>query len=121
MRRRIGRYRYRIWCSLAPPCHHRPGRDHNTVILRRIWNLEDRLRKGRGGKCPTRMRIRRGRRTAYQPPRRVGRTPPLSTLDRLPTSSIQWNAEEPAQDALAAKDFKKWRAATGWNAADVCD
>jgi len=53
--------------------------------------------------------------------RRVGWTTPLSTLDRLPTSSVQWNAEEPAQDALAAKDFKKWRAATGWNAADVCD
>jgi hypothetical protein len=35
------------------------------------------------------------------------------SLDRIPTSSVQWNKEEPAQVALAAKDFKKWR--TAWD------
>lgn len=33
------------------------------------------------------------------------------SLDRIPTSSVQWNKEEAAQVALAPKDFKKWRAA----------
>src|SRR5260370_607209 len=35
------------------------------------------------------------------------------SLDRLPTSSVHWNKEEPAQVALAPKDFKKWR--TAWD------
>jgi hypothetical protein len=35
------------------------------------------------------------------------------TLDRIPTSSVQWNKEEAAQVALAPKDFKKWR--TAWD------
>jgi Phage integrase family/Arm DNA-binding domain len=35
------------------------------------------------------------------------------SLDRIPTSSVQWNKEEPAQVALAPKDFKKWR--TAWD------
>jgi hypothetical protein len=35
------------------------------------------------------------------------------SLDRIPTSSVVWNKEEPAQIALAPKDFKKWR--TAWN------
>jgi hypothetical protein len=33
------------------------------------------------------------------------------SLDRIPTSSVQWNEEKPSQVALAPKDFKKWRAA----------
>ena len=35
------------------------------------------------------------------------------SLDRIPTSSVQWNKEEAAQVALAPKNFKKWR--TAWN------
>jgi integrase len=35
------------------------------------------------------------------------------SLDRIPTSSVQWNKETPAQVALAPKDFKKWR--TAWD------
>lgn len=35
------------------------------------------------------------------------------SLDRIPTSSVQWNKEEAAQVALAPKDFKKWR--TAWD------
>jgi hypothetical protein len=35
------------------------------------------------------------------------------SLDRIPTSSVQWNKEEAAQVALAPKDFKKWRTAWG--------
>jgi hypothetical protein len=35
------------------------------------------------------------------------------SLDRMPTSSVQWNTEEPSQHALAPKDFKKWR--TAWD------
>jgi integrase len=31
--------------------------------------------------------------------------------DRLPTSAVQWNAEEPSQHALAPKDFPAWRKA----------
>jgi integrase len=35
------------------------------------------------------------------------------SLDRIPTSSVQWNKETPAQVALAPKDFKKWK--TAWD------
>jgi integrase len=42
--------------------------------------------------------------------RRAARDVTLS-LERLPTSSVQWNKEEASQVALAAKDFPKWRAA----------
>jgi len=42
--------------------------------------------------------------------RRAARDVTLS-LDRLPTSSVQWNKEEPVQHALASRDFAKWRAA----------
>ncbi|WLA39488.1 integrase family protein [Bradyrhizobium elkanii] len=33
------------------------------------------------------------------------------SLDRLPTSSVQWNKEEPAQLAIAANGWRAWRAA----------
>jgi len=35
------------------------------------------------------------------------------SLDRIPTSSVQWNKEEAAQIGLAPKDFRKWR--TAWD------
>jgi len=35
------------------------------------------------------------------------------SLDRIPTSSVQWNKEEPKQIGLAPEDFKKWR--TAWD------
>jgi hypothetical protein len=35
------------------------------------------------------------------------------SLERIPTSSVQWNKEEAAQVALAPDDFKKWHAAWG--------
>jgi hypothetical protein len=46
-------------------------------------------------------------RAAYN--HRASRDVSLS-MDRLPTSSVQWNAETPSQHALAPADFKKWRA-----------
>jgi integrase len=41
------------------------------------------------------------------------------SLDRIPTSSVIWNKEEPAQVALAPKDFKGWRAAWDKLGSDV--
>jgi integrase len=52
-------------------------------------------------------------RAAYK--RHAKRDTTLS-FDRLPTSAVEWNAEQPSEHALDPKDFPAWRAA--WDTLD---